>query len=313
MTKALPSFPFPVKINELLAPYTYFKIGGPAQYLSVVKTTQDLIGAVQFALGVKDLPFRVLGSGSNVLVSDAGLDGLTLINRAQGIRLIDKSKFILEADSGTYLSQVVNFSLQHSLAGLADLLGVPGTVGGAVYNNSHHLNHYLGDQVGSVILVNARGQLKQLTVSQLQFSYDSSVFQKTHDTIVSARFSLQPGEPKVLQSLAASALLHRRQTQPLDLPSSGCLFKNIDQASATRLHLPSASAGYLIDHLDLKGLKVGGAQVSAVHANFIVNAGQASAADVYQLSETVKAKVQAAYGVELQREIFLLGQFSQRL
>jgi UDP-N-acetylmuramate dehydrogenase len=164
-----------LKANENLAPYTYVKIGGPAQWLVIANHRTDLIQAVTLARKDK-LPLTVLGSASNIMISDQGLPGLVVINRSQQIQA--ESPTDIRVDSGTLMSQLVHYTLQHKLGGIEEFLGIPGTVGGAVYNNSHHLHHLIGDYVQSVEILTHTGELATLSQAQCQFAYDESVFQR---------------------------------------------------------------------------------------------------------------------------------------
>jgi UDP-N-acetylmuramate dehydrogenase len=284
-----------LKTNELLAPYTYIKIGGPAEYLLTVNTVKDLCLALNSAR--KDrVPVTILGSASNVCIADTGLKGLVIINRAQKLTLLPNH--CLLAESGTLMNRLVNFSLDHDLSGLSGFLGLPGTVGGAVVNNSHHLDQLVGSLIKSVTALNKAGEIKTFTTTDCGFAYDRSVFQTNGAIILTAEFALKAGSAN-LKAEAMAALLRRRQTQPLEAKSSGCMFKNPPK--------PHPSAGFMIDHLGLKNFQIGGAKVSEKHANFIVNTGQATSADMVALSNLIQTKVEARYHLHLEREIFFLG------
>ncbi|OGV97472.1 UDP-N-acetylenolpyruvoylglucosamine reductase [Microgenomates group bacterium RBG_16_45_19] len=299
-----------LKLKVPLAPYTYAKIGGPAQRLMVVHSVSELKAAVKLAQ-TKGWPLTVLGSASNVIIADAGLTGLVIIDRAQAVS--QPQPGLVRVASGTLMSQLIHFTIQHGLAGLAEFLGIPGTVGGALYNNSHHLNHLIGDLVTQVTIIDERGRVRRLPRSACQFAYDASIFQKQPWIILSATFNLSPAEPQSLQTLARAALQRRRQTQPLNFPSSGCMFKNPEKTAKQRLETQKLPpfAGFLIDQCGLKGVTSGGAQVSPLHANFIVNLNHASAQDVVRLSNRVRRQVHDRFGVWLEREIFFLGHHPQ--
>lgn len=300
-----------------LAQHTYFKIGGIADQFVEVKTKAELIEAIAYALKAK-LPYLVLGGGSNVLVNDAGFRGLVIKNRTSTVRIkgfvgggakgkLDLKEAIVEAESGVTTNYLIRYTLDEGLAGLEDMLGLPGTVGGAVYNNSHHLDKLFADHIIEVEVLDTDGQLKKYTNAECQFAYDYSIFHKTKETILSASFQLKRGDKKALWDIATAAVKRRSRTQPLGLPSSGCMFKNITLADRLRLGIPTASAGYLIDKAGLKGLRIGGAVVSAVHANFIINEGTATSADVYALVEAVKHKIKDKFGISLVEEVIPIG------
>ena len=300
-----------------LAKHTYFKLGGVADQFVEAKTRDDLIEAVRYAIE-SNLSYLVLGGGSNVLVSDAGFRGLVIKNRTSVVKLkgfaggvekgkLDLKEAIVEADSGVTANYLIRYTLDEGLAGLEDMLGLPGTVGGAVYNNSHHLDKLFGDHIIEVEVLDHAGKIKKYTNAECQFAYDYSIFHKTKEVILSASFQLSRGDKTMLWSIATEAVKRRSSTQPLGLPSSGCMFKNISLADRMRLGVPTASAGYLIDKAGLKGLRVGGAVVSDVHANFIINDGTATSSDVRSLVEEVKHKIKDKFGVSLVEEVIPIG------
>lgn len=300
-----------------LAKHTYFKLGGPADYFVEAKTKTELIEAVRYALEHK-LPYLVLGGGSNILVGDQGFRGLVIKNRTSEVKIkgfaggvekgkLDLKEAIVQADSGVTANYLIRYTLDEGLSGLEDMLGLPGTVGGAVYNNSHHLDKLWGDHIVEVEVLDLEGKIKKYTQKECQFAYDYSIFHNTKETILSASFQLKRGDKTKLWEVATAAVKRRSTTQPLGLPSSGCMFKNISLADRMRLGVPTQSAGYLIDKAGLKGLSVGGAKVSDVHANFIVNDGTAKASDVNELVTLVKSKVKEKFGVDLVEEVILIG------
>ena len=309
-----------VSFNEALAPHSWMKVGGPADLFFVATSADDLKLAVKaaFAHGVS---YTVLGGGSNVLIKDGGIRGLVIKNRAEKISLagvtgkregssMDVSGAVVKAESGVVVNQLVRYTIEESLAGLEEFLGIPGTVGGAVFNNSHHLDHLIGDYISEVGVVNEAGEEIVYKNSEMGFDYDDSRLQGTKEVVLWAKFSLIKGDKKQLWQLAEAALRRRRDTQPLEMPSSGCMFKNIGKANAIRFNTPNGAtgAGFLIDQAGLKGLKQGKAMVSDKHANFIINTGGASAKDVMKLSELVFKKVKDKYGVQMQKEVFFIGE-----
>jgi UDP-N-acetylmuramate dehydrogenase len=309
-----------VSFNEPLKNHTWIKIGGPADLFFVAQSFGDLLTAVSAAVR-RGIAYTVLGGGSNVLVKDGGIRGLTIKNRADKISFggfkgkvkgkkagVDKA--IVKAESGAIVNQLVRFSLDESLGGLEEFLGIPGTVGGAIYNNSHHLTHLIGDYVSEVSVVGEDGKEKIYKKGDLKFAYDYSVLQKTNEVVLWASFLLKAGDKADLWKKAEAALKRRRDTQPLEKASSGCMFKNIGEANAILYNTPnrSTSAGFLIDKAGLKGLKVGGAIVSEKHANFILNTDNAKAKDVMDLSNLVIEKIKEKYGVPLEREVFFIGE-----
>lgn len=315
--------------NEPLSKHTYFKLGGPADLFTTAATSDELIDLARAALALK-IPYLVLGGGSNVLVLDAGFRGLVIKNKSGNIKLkgftgqvtkredlsakrqVSLKEVVVQADSGVPANQLIRYTLDEGLAGLEDFLGLPGTVGGAIYNNSHHLGKLIGDLVSEVTALDQRGDLITLTPRELKFAYDYSVFHDTGDTILTASFLLSRGDKEELWQRGNAAVSRRAATQPLGAPSSGCIFKNISVADAMRLGTPNqtCSAGYLIDKAGLKGERVGGAIVSDVHANFIVNDGTATSQDVLDLITHIKQAVESKFNVMLIPEIVTIGEQS---
>lgn len=304
--------------NEPLSRHTYFKLGGPAKEFVEVNSRDLLIEAVRYARSAK-LPYLVLGGGSNVLVSDHGYAGLVIKNKSSKIELkgftgsanrgrVDLKEVLVTAESGTPANLLIRYTLDQGLAGLEDMLGLPGSVGGATYNNSHHLDKLWGDHIVEVEVLDQAGEVKKYRQEDLHFAYDYSILHKTHETVLTVTFQLEKGDKSKLWELATSAVERRARTQPLGRPSSGCVFKNITLADKLRLGVPTLSAGYLIDKAGLKGLRVGGAYVSQVHANFIVHDGNATSQNVIDLIREIQQKIKAHYGVSLELEIFLIGQ-----
>lgn len=309
-----------LKLDEPLSKHTYFKLGGPADLLYEARTVDELSGAVRSAILYK-IPYFVLGGGSNILVSDSGYRGLVIKNRTTSIQLkgfaggvekgkLDLKEAIVQADSGVPSNLLVRYTLDQGLAGLEDMLGLPGSVGGAVYNNSHHLGHLFGDHIVEVEYLDSEGKINKYTQKELKFDYDYSIFHKTKEVILSASFQLKRGDKDALWEIANSAVKRRSSTQPLGSPSSGCIFKNIPLADAMRIGTPDTtqSVGYLLDKAGLKGLRVGGAFVSDIHANFIVNDGTATTQDVLDLIKEIKSQIKDKFGVDLTEEVILIGQ-----
>lgn len=303
--------------NEPLAKHTYMKIGGPADQFVEVMSKDDLIEAVRYAIKDK-IPYIVIGGGSNVLVADKGFRGLIIKNKTSHIQLkgfaggvqngkVDLKEVLVEAESGVPANLLIRYTLDQGLAGLEEMLGLPGSVGGAVYNNSHHLDKLWGDHIVEVEVIDGEGKLKKYSHDDLNLAYDYSILHKTKETVLTATFQLVKGDKTKLWEVATEAVKRRSATQPLGKPSSGCMFKNISLADKMRLGVPTLSVGYLIDKSGLKGMRVGGASVSDVHANFIVNDGSATSSDVLSLIKEVKKIIKEKYGVNLELEVIPIG------
>ena len=208
------------------------------------------------------------------------------------------------------INGLVRYTIGHGLAGLAEWAGTPGTVGGALHGNAHFQGRMISDAVVSVCLAAPDGTLAHVPSAEMGFGYDQSRLQRSGEVALAADFRVAPGAPAALRDEARSSLAFRKRTQPLALPSAGCVFQNPD---ASRVALPEgmpASAGALVDAAGLKGEACGAARVSPVHANFVVNEGGASARDVATLIDRMRDAVGERFGVRLEEEIVRLGEFS---
>lgn len=321
--------PLRVFENEPLSAHTYFKIGGPAKLFFEAKNLEDLKLAITTAKGSK-IPFVILGGGANVLVSDKGFSGLVIKNRADGIKLVGLKGTIgktgtgiqnalVWAASGTPMNQLARFTIDQGLEGLEFLLSVPGTVGGGIKINAHfevEKGDFLGNHLVSAQLLNPKtGETKNVDSTYFEFSYDRSKIQETGEIVLEAVFRLNRSlDSKSLWQRAMDNVKKRNQEQPIGVACSGCIFRNIGQDDAVRLATPNltTSTGYIIDSLGLKGTKIGGAEVSTHHANFILNTGSATAQDVIELISLIKKKAKETYGLDLREEIFFIGDFGDK-
>lgn len=311
-----------VKANEPLGKYTTFKIGGPADYWFDAKTTEELVAAITAGRELH-LPIFLLGGGTNILVGDKGIRGFVVRNSTRGIamrgakgsRVKGESQELVfvEAESGVVMNQLVRFTVEEGLAGLEMQLGLPGSVGGAMYMNSKwtHPTGYVGDVVYQAKILTPENKVKIVPQSYFQFAYDTSSIQKTKDVVISVVFALHRDDKEKLWKIANESVLYRHATQPQGVHSPGCTFRNISEAEALSVPTPNhtTSAGFLVDHAGCKGMHVGDAWVSDLHANFIINKGAATAHDVIQLIENIRAKVRAQFGVRLEEEIVRVGEF----
>ena len=319
--------PLRVFENEPLSKHTYFKIGGPARLFFEAKSLDDLKLALKSSFEYQ-IPFVILGGGANVLVSDKGFDGLVIKNRAVGIKLvgikgtINKNgqgikNALISAASGTPMNQLARFTIDQGLEGLEFLLSVPGTVGGGIKINAHfevERGEFLGNQVVSAVLFDPKdGELKNVDHDYFNFSYDYSKIQDTGEIVLEAVFRLDKSDnSSQLWQKAMEGVKRRNTEQPIGIACSGCTFKNISHDDAVRIATPNltTSTGYIIESLGLKGTKVGGAQVSEHHANFIINNNEAKAQDVLELIKLIKTKARQTYSLDLKEEIFLIGDFN---
>ncbi len=310
------------KEHVILAPYTTFKLGGPADIFFEAKTTEELVSAVSRARELS-VPVHILGGGTNVLIGDKGIRGLVIKNVTRKIAMRgivgaeklgqSSKKVFVEVDSGVLLNSLVRYTVEEGLQGLEMHLGLPGTVGGAIYMNSKWTRPvgYVGDCLHSAKILTPENKTVEVPQSYFEFAYDYSSLHKTSDILLTAIFALAVDDKKRLWEIANSSIAHRRATQPQGVKSAGCIFKNITTEQALDHNTPehTTSAGYLIDSVGLKGLTIGGAQISPNHANFTVNTGQATASDVLQLIKRAKEQVKLRYGIELEEEVLTVGEF----
>jgi UDP-N-acetylmuramate dehydrogenase len=286
--------------NEPLAKYTAARIGGPAEFLVAAESAEELAELVRAAwqTGLKPV---IVGGGANILVSDAGVRGLVILNRSKRVefRLRDEPPAVW-AESGMNLGLLARQCAAKGLSGLEWAATVPGTVGGAVYGNA---GAHGGDVAMNLVMaeiLQQDGSVRRWTPEELSFGYRSSALkrQKAGHIILSAEFALKHGEPGELQAKIEAFVSHRKRTQPPGA-SMGSMFKNP----------PGDYAGRLIEAAGLKGTRVGNAEISHLHANFFVNHGECRAADVFALIHLAHDAVKNQFGVDLQLEVELVGEW----
>ena len=284
--------------NIPLAEFTTWRVGGPATWIIEPESVDEVLAALQWAKA-NGQPCQVIGAGSNLLIHDNGLPGLTLsLRRLQGAEL-DSNSGVIEALAGEPIPTLARRAARAGLKGLAWAVGIPGTVGGAAVMNAGAQGGCTADWLEAVRVVPLQGgESFELKRDQLEFDYRHSRLQQENLLVLSARFRLEPGHnPQELRRETNSNLSHRTSTQPYTLPSCGSVFRNPEPLKA----------GRLIQELGLKGERVGGAEVSNVHANFIVNTGNATAVDINQLIELVQDRVEQRHAVRLHPEVKRLG------
>ncbi|MEY4636966.1 MAG: UDP-N-acetylenolpyruvoylglucosamine reductase [Acidobacteriota bacterium] len=296
-----------IMVDAPLAPLTTFKVGGPADVLFEPVNSDEVLKALAMARAAGQ-PVTMLGGGSNVLVSDRGVRGLVIRPRGGAVHAVGDR--LVRADAAVTINGLVRWTITHGYAGLAAWAGTPGTVGGAIYGNAHWQKTNIGDLVESVRLVRPDGTLLQAPADRMEFDYDYSRLKRTGEIVLWAAFRVAPGaDPAALRLVARESLAFRKRTQPLASPSAGCIFMNPDPS---RDRIPEGippSAGALVDRAGLKGAARAGARVSLTHANFVINDGTATAADIKALVEECRAAVKERFGVTLRDEIICLGQF----
>ena len=287
-----------VRAQTPLADYTTWRVGGPAEWLVEPSHTDEIDGLLDWARQ-RDLVCRVIGAGSNLLIHDDGLPGLTLCLRKLQGATIDANSGVVDALAGEPLPSLARRVARSGLHGLEWSVGIPGTVGGAAVMNAGAQGGCIADRLESVRVMPIHGgQSFELPADQLDYGYRHSRLQKDNLVVLSARFRLEPGhDPKELNRVTSGNLSHRTTTQPYQQPSCGSVFRNPEPEKA----------GRLIEAMGLKGTRIGGAEVSPVHANFIVNTGDALAKDIQQLIELVQNRIEAEHGIRLHPEVKRLG------
>ncbi len=295
-----------VRDGASLVPFTTFRTGGPADWLLQTDRPDELVTAIRetAALGI---PLTILGGGSNVLVGDGGVRGLVV--RLRHGRLHATGPDRVRADAGVTLNGLVRWTIRRGMAGLESWAGTPGTVGGAIHGNAHFDGRLVGDMVTAVGLVDEAGTRIEVSADEMAFDYDESRVKHTSEVVSWVEFAVRSGDPAVLRLAARDSLAFRKRTQPLDRASAGCVFQNPRADDGPLPDDVPRSAGALIDRAGLKGSRQGGAVVSTVHGNFIVNEGTARAADIRALLERCRREVARRFGIQLRLELVYLGEF----
>ena len=285
-----------VLLGEPMSRHTTYRIGGPARFFVVANSLGALSHLVE-ACEDANVPWTVVGRGSNLLVADEGFDGaIVMLGRDFRACRYDDERGVFSVGAGALLSTVVQEAFHRSLAGLEFAVGTPGTVGGAVRQNAGSRTEWLSGALSSVTLLTRADGLVRVPAGSIEWGYRSTSI-SPDDIVVECELSAAPADPFYVRGKMEASLSRRRDTQPLSEPSCGSVFKSPE----------GASAGKLIEDAGLKGARVGGARVSEKHANFIVNAGGATASDVRALMRQIQTKVYEDYGVELEPEVRLLG------
>lgn len=292
--------------NEPLKQHTSFRVGGPAKVYVVPEDIEELQKLIRF-LHEEKLPYDIIGNGTNLLVSDAGVDHVVVeIGRAlEGIELLpevnasDEKTYYIRVLAGTLLSKAAQFAATQEFSGMEALRGIPGTLGGAVTMNAGAYGTEMKDVLYSVDVLTPEGELRTLTPAELALGYRHSVIPERGYVVVAATLALRKGDPAEIKARMADFQNRRKEKQPLDKASAGSTFKRPE----------GYFAGKLIEDTGLRGFRHGGAQVSEKHCGFVINDGTARAADIYWLIGEVRKRVLMEQHVELTPEVKLWGNF----
>lgn len=298
-----------LQLRVPLAPYTTFRIGGPADVLYDATTADELASAV-VAARAAGIPVFVLGLGANILVGDGGFRGLVVRNRADKITISDDGH--VHAESGATVAELIKRSVAAGWSGLEHYVGIPSSVGGAVWQNLHFLSPaparertmFIAEVVSSVELLLPSGERTVVDHDEMDFGYDVSRLHGSGEIALAVNFQLTPGDQATMHRILQENLSWRGARHPwLDVhPSAGSIFKKIE----------GVGAGRLVDQCGLKGFRIGDAQISYIHANIIVNLGRATAADVRAVIAHAQAAVRERFGQSLEPEIGFIGEFMAR-
>jgi UDP-N-acetylmuramate dehydrogenase len=320
-----------IQKNISLKKYTTFNIGGPTRYFLVAKNEEEIKKAVKTAKEL-NLEYFILGGGSNILISHKGFDGLVIKVESRKSKVESQTIY---AEAGVNLGKLVKFSIENNLSGLEWAAGIPGTLGGAIRGNAGAFGKSMADIIQEVTTLNkdlrftiydlpaSNASLARNAVStagrrsdtgrrNIKYGYRDSIFKRNQDIILSAILKLEKDDSKIFQKKIQEYLKKRKSTQPLEYPSAGSIFKN-PKYSEKYPELKKFSkcgiipVGWLIESVGLKGKKIGGAQISKKHSNFIINTGNARAEDVVILISLVKQKVRNKFGLQLMEEIEYIG------
>ncbi len=281
-----------LKKNIALSNFTTWRIGGPAEWIAEPKNTEEIQYLINW-INKKKISCNIIGAGSNLLINDKGIKGLSLCMRnLKGIR-IDKNTGIIEVLSGEMLPTLARKAATNGLHGLEWAIGIPGSVGGAVVMNAGAQGYCISNYLESITTLSLTGEYKILKGNDLNFGYRYSLLQDKKLIVLSARLKLECGHAEKIRKLTNENLQHRLRTQPYKDQSCGSVFRNPEPLKAAKL----------IEELGLKGFRLGGAEISKKHSNFIINANKASSYDVIELIKYIQKKVLNSHGILLETEV----------
>ena len=286
-----------MKLQEPMSKHTTFRIGGPADFYLCPHSTKEVQQTVQICKE-ENLPYFILGNGSNLLVSDKGYRG-AIIQLWKNFSDISVKDCCITAKAGALLSKVAAEALEEGLTGMEFASGIPGTIGGAVFMNAGAYGGEMKDIIKEVKVLDDQGEIRVLSNEEMKLGYRTSIVKEKGYTVLSAVLQLKKGEVSVIRETMEDLKNRRTSKQPLDMPSAGSTFKRPE----------GYFAGKLIMDSGLRGFSVGGAQVSEKHCGFVVNKGGATAEDVTALIREVQRRVKEKFGVELETEVRFLGEF----
>ncbi len=285
-----------------MAEFTSYKTGGKAAFFYTASEAQE-VGRAILTAKENDIPLFLLGGGTNILVSDAGFDGLVVRVAVKGIEIIESCQ--IRCGAGERLEDLVDFATNNGLTGLEFAAGIVGSVGGAIYGNAGAYGGEVGNIITQMEVVKSNGVIGFVGPEYGQFEYRDSAFKRNDSVLIRADFKLEPGDPEEIRKRVTEIIETRKEKLPYEYPSAGCFFKNIPDDSQPHGKL---AAGKLLEEIGAKGMSVGGATVSDKHANIIINTGDATSKDIRELADKLKVKVYREFGIMLEEEVIQVGE-----
>ena len=287
-----------IKYNEPMNKYTSFKIGGPAECLIKIDNEDDLKEILKF-VKEENIKLTILGNGSNVLVLDKGIKGITLLMKIEKIEIHEEeNKVLVKLGAGEKIAKVGRVFLNKSLTGFEEISGIPGTIGGAVRMNAGANGKEMKDIVKTVTCMDLSGNRKVFTNKEMEFSYRRSIVFSKKYIVTEVEIELEKGKEQEIKEKMDKYAKFRKEKQPLEYPSAGSTFKRGEDFITAKL----------IDEAGLKGMSVGGAEISTKHAGFIINKNNATAKDVLDLVQKVKDEIYNKFGKKIELEIEIIGE-----
>ena len=288
-----------VQENKIISHYLTLRTKTAAEYYFEAETREDLINAYK-CTKENNIPFFILGGGSNLAITKDTISGLVVRNLYRKKEVLSENSESVDIlfSSGYSIARVVSESTNEGWEGFEYHMGLPGTVGGAIYMNSKWTNpvYYIGDSLIYANLIDSEGSIKKVNKEYFKFAYDYSILHETKEIVLEAVFNLKKSDPEMLKNRAKESLKYRHATQPHGVATGGCFFQNVD----------GKSAGQMIDQAGLKNKKIGSYIVSDKHANFIINTGEGDPKDLLALINLVKQEVKAKFGVDLKEEVIII-------
>ena len=284
-----------VKINALMKEHINFEVGGPADILLIPSKVEQIIESIKICKE-NNIPYFVMGNGSNLLVKDGGIRGVVI--KLTGLTNLEVNKEEIKADCGVMLKELSDKALENSLTGLEFACGIPGSVGGAVFMNAGAYNGEIKNVIKEAQVITSSGEIVTLSKDELELGYRTSKVMKDNSIVINATFKLEKGNKEEIKETIDDLTQKREEKQPLEYPSAGSTFKRPE----------GYFAGKLIQDSGLKGYSIGGAAVSSKHSGFVINKGNATAKDILYLIAYIQEEVKKQFGVELHTEVRIIGE-----